>query len=213
MKVFENENFVAVDKPPLWLSTPSRMGTSDSRPCLGTRLQTEMKCQLYPLHRLDFEVSGLIVFAKNPDSQRLASAAFEDHTVRKCYQAITNGPSDELKLGFESAWHSQLAKGKKRAFLSKSGKDCVTNATAVAIQDGKIHWLLRPLTGRPHQLRFELSHRGFPILGDLLYGSDQIWPQGIALRSVSISIPEGCALARLGWPLSLGVSDLDSFAR
>jgi len=79
VKVFENEHFIAVDKPPLWLSTPSRMGKEDARPCLGLLLQEQTGHRLFPIHRLDFEVSGLIFFAKTGLAQSVASGAFEKH--------------------------------------------------------------------------------------------------------------------------------------
>ena len=57
--LFENENFIAVDKKSGVLSVPSRMGKEDPRPVLGLELQETLKKQIFPVHRLDFEVSGM----------------------------------------------------------------------------------------------------------------------------------------------------------
>jgi tRNA pseudouridine32 synthase/23S rRNA pseudouridine746 synthase len=214
MKVFENEHFIALDKPSMWLSTPSRMGEKDPRPCVGSSLQRELGHQIYPIHRLDYEVSGLILFAKTKQGQQVASDAFEAHLIEKTYQAISFAPSEsEFKSGYESEWKSRISKGKKRAYSDPNGKECLTLASVVRVDGDHIFWKLRPKTGRPHQLRFELYNHKSPILGDVLYGSQQNWPKGIALRAVSIKIESNIDLAKLGWPITLNVSDLEGFDR
>jgi hypothetical protein len=77
------------------------------------------------------------------------------------------------------------------------------------------HWSLRPLTGRPHQLRFELSRRGWPVWGDALYGSARPFPipGGIALRAVSLDLGACPEAPRLGLPAVLEVTPLLSSLR
>ena len=86
-------------------------------------------------------------------------------------------------------WRSQLLRGKKRAYEAPYGKDSLTLAEMVNTVPGGWEWRLNPVTGRAHQLRFELFKRGIPIWGDSLYGSQVDWPEGIALRSVQIEMP------------------------
>ena len=78
------------------------------------------------------------------------------------------------------------------------------------MNEGVITWNLYPLTGKPHQLRLELSRRGFPILGDVLYGSkvrltQDVWAFGsMALRAVEIDFT--AVQDRLGLPERIMIS-------
>ncbi|MBS1983183.1 MAG: RNA pseudouridine synthase, partial [Bdellovibrionales bacterium] len=69
--VFENPHFLAADKAPGWLSVPSRLGADDARPCVGRELE-KTHGRVWPVHRLDLEVSGLILFARNAEAHRAA---------------------------------------------------------------------------------------------------------------------------------------------
>ncbi|MBI3543616.1 MAG: RNA pseudouridine synthase, partial [Deltaproteobacteria bacterium] len=164
--IFENENFVVVDKPAGWLSVPGRSAGADPRPCLSHELRARWAGAL-PVHRLDGEVSGVILFALGADAHRAGNAWFEGRLVKKRYLALTEGapPPDprEAKL-----WECRLARGKKRAFEAPHGKPAVTRALWLRQRNelDAQEWLLEPLTGRSHQLRYEPFRHGHPILGD-----------------------------------------------
>lgn len=184
--VFQNEHFVVVDKAPLVLSVPSRMGEDESRPVLGLILEKDLGKTLYPVHRLDFEVQGLIMYAFTPVAHKAGNAWFEQKIVSKKYCALTSAPKEgEFKVDVALEWKCRLLRGKKRAYESPHGKDSLTIAKLVSIPDsGYFHWELSPITGRSHQLRYELFRHGMPIVGDQLYGSEKKFDQdGIALRS------------------------------
>lgn len=195
--IFQNEHFVAADKPGGWLSVPSRQGASDPRPVLGHELEKQLGCRLWPVHRLDQEVTGLILFAKNAAAHRAANAWFEGHTVRKTYAALAALTDQPPLAGTEEIWDSTLVRGKKRAFEAAHGKPARTVSTFVGPKvyagKGVGLWHLQPLTGRSHQLRFEMHKHGLPIIGDTLYGSQLAWsrPEEIALRSFRLSFA-GC---------------------
>ncbi len=187
--IFENESLVAIDKPANVLSVPSRMGSEDPRSCAGILLQDQLGIQIYPCHRLDFEVSGLLVFAKTAKDHRLLNQIFENHQLEKTYQAISSCPSNFKNTSEKQTWKSRILKGKKRSFESPHGKDSLTFAWSQSVpgKEALLEWVLQPQTGRSHQLRFEMYKHGHPILGDKLYGSDQEWKlPGIALRSIRI---------------------------
>jgi len=174
------------------LSVPGRMGEEDGRPVLGRLLEKDLGITLFPVHRLDFEVQGLIMYAKTPAAHRAGNSWFENKIVSKKYSALTLGPllesGNEFKKGVPLEWKCRLLRGKKRAYESPHGKDSLTLATLVSISDsGYFHWELSPVTGRSHQLRYELFRHGMPIIGDALYGSTVKFDQdGIALRSFEI---------------------------
>lgn len=183
--VFENAQFIVVDKPSGVLTTPSRYEAQDSRSCLGLELQQALGLQIYPVHRLDFEVSGLVLFAKDANSHKEANTWFEKKRVLKTYRALTHPqdfshiPSEvsNPRLGMDLQeqqkliWKSRVLKGKRRAYEHPQGKDCETWAYYLGTQDDFLKWDVMPVTGRSHQLRFDLSRHGFPIVGDKLYGS------------------------------------------
>jgi tRNA pseudouridine32 synthase/23S rRNA pseudouridine746 synthase len=189
--VFENEHFIVVDKKAMVLSVPGRQGEDDDRPVLGRILERDLKQTLYPVHRLDYEVQGLIMYAKTPAAHRAGNVWFEKKEVFKTYVALSR-PLDEnilsgFKIGETYTWEGKLLRGKKRAYLSPHGKDSVTKACLTKIENGIFHWELNPITGRSHQLRFELFRHNHPIIGDELYSSHENFSEeGIALRAFKI---------------------------
>ncbi len=212
--VFDNEHVVAVDKPAGVLTVPSRMGSEDPRPCLGRTLEQTLGVRLWPVHRLDLEVSGIVLFARTADAHRLASDAFESRQVEKRYEALCEGSARVTTLPAAFDWESRLVRGKRRAFAAPHGKTARTHAEVVArvsaahvtglgptaTEGDLLHFALAPETGRPHQLRVHLAAAGFPIVGDDLYGSQLALadPEAIALRSVSLTFIGPNAARTLG---------------
>ncbi|MBX3033232.1 MAG: RNA pseudouridine synthase [Bdellovibrionaceae bacterium] len=210
--VFDDGNFVIADKPAGWLTVPSRFEAEDDRTVLGRELEKSLKTRLFPVHRLDFEVSGLVMFAKNPRAHREAGQWFEKRQVTKTYQALSGArdfshwPPDlrcadeAIKEGEDLEWHCRLLRGKRRSYEHAKGDPAVTRARLETVEQGTWRWSLHPLTGRAHQLRFEMSRHGFPILGDALYGSKAVWEdKAIALRAVHLDL--SLAPGREDWKL------------
>lgn len=186
MKIlFQNQHFVILDKPANMLSVPGRFA-DDERPVVGSLLQQQLQTQVFPVHRLDFEVSGILLFALSAAAHSAANQWFEKKTVKKIYQALSAGTEPSEK---KMQWKSKLLRGKKRTFESPAGKSALTLATFQKKTSQGLFWYLEPVTGRSHQLRYEMAKHLFPIHGDTLYGSQQTWPQGIALRACQIEFP------------------------
>lgn len=184
-------HWVAADKPSGWLTTPSRLGTEDERPCLGRELERELGVRVWPVHRLDQEVSGLVVFALSADAHRALSVVFEGRLVRKLYRARCELRAEvRMTEGRLERWESRMLRGKRRAYVDPRGKECVTEALLVRINEGVAELELWPLTGRPHQLRVECAQHGLPILGDTLYGASAWDKEGIDLRAVSLDFAQ-----------------------
>lgn len=186
---YQNQHFIAVDKPLNWLSVPSRMGERDARNTLGTFLQNEvLKKQIYPVHRLDFEVSGVILFALSKEAHKDSQLWFEDKSMIKIYEASTENPHKiQLHPEQQFLWKSTILRGKKRAYEHETGKLAITKA--IVLTTMPLKWELQPVTGRSHQLRFELSKQGYPICGDTLYGAKPLDTPGISLRAVRLTFP------------------------
>ena len=211
--VFQNDNFIICDKPSLVLSTPARE-KNDPRPCLGLELQKQLGRKIYPVHRLDFEVSGLIIYALNERAHRISQDWFQQKKISKIYSAETslqnfshwpeNVSTDRavlsLKSGAEFYWRTKIHRGKRRSFESPHGEWAETRAIVRELTSDSVIWEMHPITGKSHQLRLELSRHGFPIDGDRLYGSsrESRFGPGISLRAVRIDLEK--IQDRLGLP-------------
>jgi tRNA pseudouridine32 synthase / 23S rRNA pseudouridine746 synthase len=205
--VFQNSNWVLLDKPSGVLSVPARGGESDPRPVLGRLLEAELQQQVFPVHRLDYEVSGLILYALNSAAHKLANRWFDQHIVQKTYEALTQGSSPKVNSG---EWRSLLLRGKKRAYESPAGKQAITQYEFKDAKGDINRWHLQPITGRSHQLRYELFRHENSILGDVLYGSRVEYgpKESIALRAIKIDFSQVPAIERLGLESQYSTSGL-----
>ncbi|MES2803528.1 MAG: RNA pseudouridine synthase [Bdellovibrionota bacterium] len=203
--IFENNDFIACDKPAGVLSVPDRH--KSDRLCLGLELQKQKRIQIFPVHRLDLEVSGLILYAKNSRAHKASQDWFAKKLLQKKYKALTlkqdfsHWPEKvktereqlDLNAGAEFQWQMKILRGKRRSFESPHGDLSETRAIYVGESREFQEWDMYPITGRSHQLRLELSRHGFPIAGDELYGSKLVlnqsqWPFGpLALRAIEIT--------------------------
>lgn len=186
MKIlFQSSDVVVVHKPAGWLSVPSIQGQKDPRRVVGLELRKTFG-SVYPVHRLDFEVEGLLLFALHTKAQTVLHKIWEDRSVKKTYHALTSTqnfshwPSnvaglieEKVSIGDSGIWESLIVQGKRRSFVAPHGQKSQTEFLLLRHNEktNSLLWKLSPLTGRRHQLRLELSRRGFPILGDKLYGS------------------------------------------
>lgn len=123
------------------------------------------------VHRLDKETSGLIVAAKTDDAHRKLSAQFERHEIHKKYVALVwgdmKGASGEIMLPVGRHPKDR----KKMSTKSRSGKDALT-LWKVRERYGTATLLdIEIKTGRTHQIRVHLSERGYPVIGDAVYGN------------------------------------------
>lgn len=210
--IFQNEHVVAVDKAHGVLTVPSRMGKADPRSCLGIELQEHLKKRIFPVHRLDFEVSGIVLFALSDSAQRTLSDALENRAIEKTYQALSSLKSGETpEFSVMQTWECKLVRGKKRAFEADYGKPSLTLATCLGTtsSENQLRWLLQPKTGRSHQLRYEMYRHGFPILGDKLYGSLEGYESdAIALRAIKLEFDKYKGAGSLKLPAFLEVPPL-----
>jgi len=194
--LFKNDHLVATLKYPGQLSVPGRGDPEGKRPILGKLLEQHLGQQIFPVHRLDFDVGGLLLYALNANAHRKFSQGFENKTIKKDYLAwglVQEPEKMERNFADGGEWRSRLVKGKKRTFEAEYGKDSLTKWQRCWQKTipGKQYTLykLSPETGRWHQLRFEMAKHGQPILGDKLYGSKESWPEGIALFAYQIQMP------------------------
>ncbi|MEH6564834.1 MAG: pseudouridine synthase [Halopseudomonas sp.] len=163
--------FLIVNKPTLLLSVPGR--ADDNKDCLITRLQDNGYPEARIVHRLDWETSGLLVIARNPDAHRELSRQFHDRETEKTYIALcwgqpaTDSGHIDLPLRYDPP-------NKPRHIVDHElGKHAQTFWQITERHGDYCRVELTPITGRSHQLRVHMLAIGHPLLGDRLYAHEQ----------------------------------------
>lgn len=136
-------------------------------------LSAEYGCEIYPVHRLDKEVSGVMVYAKTQKAAANLSAQVSSREMEKRYMATT----EKSYLPTEGTMEDLLYfdKGKNKSFVVKRERRGVKKAIleyrVVDADDERTTYHVRLLTGRTHQIRVQFASRKYPLVGDRKYGS------------------------------------------
>ncbi|MBC6904774.1 RNA pseudouridine synthase [Saccharophagus sp. K07] len=124
--------------------------------------------EVYPVHRLDLATSGVLVLAKTTRANRELSMTFQDRKVQKHYLAIS-AKKPAKKQGWVIGDMEKSRNGNYR--LSRTMNNPARTALrSFAWEEGRRIWVLRPLTGKTHQLRVAMKSLSAPIIGDERYG-------------------------------------------
>jgi tRNA pseudouridine32 synthase/23S rRNA pseudouridine746 synthase len=169
--LFIDAEAIVLDKPAgLPVDTPRRGGQS-----IATRID-EMKCGFRrpptPMHRLDTDTSGCLLFARTAKARVRFQHAFETRSVEKYYLAIvaTEIADDDGIIDMPLAKQSSAEAGWKMV-ADPGGQEAVTQWRRLAVRDGATLIEFRPLTGRTHQIRAHARAAfGTGIDGDRVYG-------------------------------------------
>lgn len=166
--IFENNDFVVVDKPSGLLSIPDREGDEVSL----KRILKDKYGEIYTVHRLDKDTSGLIIFAKNEETHKYLSQSFEERSVEKFYQGIVKGALHEKEKTIDAPIAQNTVK-KTQMIVHKRGKASVTDYRL--LEEFRKYSLVefRIYTGRTHQIRVHMQYIGHPIVCDDLYGDGE----------------------------------------
>lgn len=164
--VFENDDFIILDKPSGLLSIPDRKGKEVS---LKKMLQ-ENYDRVFTIHRLDKGTSGLIMFAKNELAHKYFSRQFENRQTIKIYLGLIVGSLANKKSTLDSPISEHPSK-KGLMVINRKGKESVTDYEV--LEDYGIYsWVrFQIYTGRTHQIRVHMKDAGHPIVCDELYGN------------------------------------------
>ncbi|MDR2303550.1 MAG: RluA family pseudouridine synthase [Treponema sp.] len=152
------------------------------------------------VHRLDKDTSGLIIAAWDDEALAFLAGEFKARRVRKTYAAIVAGIPEE-KSGIIQTRLCRDNRDRKRFMVSQDRGKQAFSLYRVA-RSWKTHslLLLRPKTGRTHQLRVHLRHLGYPVSGDPIYGiRDPLFPDSTLMlhsRTLSIRLPGGLEARR-----------------
>jgi 23S rRNA pseudouridine1911/1915/1917 synthase len=169
--VHRDDDLVIVDKPAGLLTAPT---PESDRSNLQSALARELGRQIYLVHRLDLETSGLLVFALTDEANRALAARFREHDVDRVYLAALAGV---------------LAEDERTVDLPLAGKRAVTHVSVVERFAAATLVRCRLETGRTHQIRLHAQHLGHPVLHDARYGAPtSIDPPRMALHATVLGI-------------------------
>jgi RluA family pseudouridine synthase len=163
--LYQDDGCVAALKPCGVASVPERAGDAD---CLCALLERQLGRRVFPVHRLDKEVSGVILYALTPEAHRFFNAAFERRDVAKTYLAVAHGAVGNDRGSILRPLR-EFGSGRMGVDDAK-GKPSETRYDVMRRNDRFSLVRLHPLTGRRHQLRVHLYSIGHPIAGDSRYG-------------------------------------------
>lgn len=165
--VYEDNDVVIVNKPAAFLTIPDRYDID--KPNLYHVLQ-DIYGEIYVVHRLDFETSGILCFARNEVAHKLLSMQFSRHTIIKSYRAIVSGrflqQEGEINLPIGEDYQRR---GTMR-IDHREGKPALSRYRVVEEFKHYAYIEVNILTGRTHQIRVHLKAIAHPVLGDTTYG-------------------------------------------
>ena len=164
--LYETDDLYIVDKPHFLTMSPTGQYVQET---LLVRLKNQTgNADLTPIHRLDRETAGLVLFSKRPETRGIYQQMFAHREVKKTYHAI-------------AAYHSSLEFPRTVCLRMDKGQPFYTmkivegepnSETQIDILEHNSQWakyLLKPETGKQHQLRVHLNHLGITIKNDPLY--------------------------------------------
>ena len=163
--VYEDDNICIVNKP---YGMPVQGGAHISV-CLTDILQQQCGTEIYPVHRLDKETSGLLVTAKTAAAARLCRSLFDSHAVEKKYTALCFG-------GFNLSGKKRSREGMIDTPVKENGvmKAALSAYTLLESTQEYSLFSIRLESGRMHQIRIHLAGIGHPIIGDDKHGDFQL---------------------------------------
>lgn len=177
--LYRDDSLIAINKPAGMLVHRSWLDKHESVFAMQT-LRDQIGQHVFPVHRLDRPTSGVLLFALNAETARIASEQFEQHQVQKSYLAVVRGYlSGEDRIDYPLK--VQLDKIADKFSQEKAPQEAITDYQGLATVEmpypaGKFSSAryslvqLFPKTGRKHQLRRHLKHLFHPIMGDTNYG-------------------------------------------
>jgi 23S rRNA pseudouridine1911/1915/1917 synthase len=187
--IFEDEDILLIDKPAGILSQEDHTGDADVLTlCKQYLSRSQNNPFLGLIHRLDRPVSGLMLLAKNRNTADQLSKQIRDRTLQKTYWAVTSGKpprngvlthhlykNRDTNIVEVLTGNNQKGKRAELSFATLESSDDL-NLLSIHLQ-----------TGRPHQIRVQLAHEGYPIWGDYKYGQNQRDGRSMALRAVELA--------------------------
>ncbi|AEF82181.1 RluA family pseudouridine synthase [Leadbettera azotonutricia] len=168
--IYEDDRIVAVNKISGIAISPDRWDESKER--LDRLVSAFLNLErIYTVHRIDRDTSGLIVFAKDEETHKLLSEAFENRSIHKRYIAVINGRPSWEEIDCNLALVPNGNKQHHTIVDKFKGKKSLTHFRLLGSAGNYSVIEAIPETGRTHQIRVHLANLGYPIVCDEFYGN------------------------------------------
>ena len=185
MTVYFQDNDIIVVEKPYGVSSQESNGEN-----MINMLKSYTGCDVFCVHRLDIQTTGVMVYAKNKDSASMLSQGVANGEFSKEYLAICHGTPEKSGEMTDLLYHDKI---RNKSFVVKNKRNGAKEArleynvlSECDYKTGKISLVKIKLhTGRTHQIRVQFSQRGYPLYGDGKYGAKD--NDKIALHSCKIS--------------------------
>ncbi len=176
--IYEDSRLLVCYKPAGVLACKDASGKLSMNDLLSPR-------QLYPVHRLDKEVTGLMVFAKDP---QCAAHLSQGENLIKEYRALCQGRIEPSKGILEDLLFHDRQKNKTYVVRGKRAGVKPAKLSYSVLEYGEARTLVHVhlFTGRTHQIRVQFASRGYPLIGDRKYGGTKA--EGIGLESYHLQL-------------------------
>ncbi|MBD3798071.1 MAG: RNA pseudouridine synthase [Campylobacterales bacterium] len=161
--IFENENFTIITKP------AGMNFHSEDEAGFVVIASKMLGCKLYPVHRLDKMTSGLVILAKSPEIANEFLKLFETRSIEKYYLAISLR-KPKKKMGKIVGDMAKSRRGSYKLLHTKQNP-AITRFISTTLTTGQKLFLVKPYTGKTHQIRVALKSIGSPIAGDERYAA------------------------------------------
>ncbi len=191
--LYQDEHLVVADKPHFLPVTPSGPYLQQT---LLVRLKNRLGIDgLIPIHRIDRETAGLVLFSVRPAERDAYQALFRQRSVSKLYEAMAPWRSD---LPFPITRKSRIVEDEPffRQLEVPGQPNSETCIDVLEIRGDKARYALSPVTGKKHQLRVHMNALGIPILNDRMYppvsptpGDDYRLPLQLLAKSIAFTDP------------------------
>jgi 23S rRNA pseudouridine1911/1915/1917 synthase len=165
--IFSNDDLLAVNKPSGWLSIPDRHDAA--LPSIRKWLEGRGE-QIFIVHRIDKDTSGLLLLARNEKSHKYYNSLFQNRNLEKHYFGLVTGAfSEEEGVYDQPIEEHPVIPGKMR--VGRKGKAAITHYRVLEKFRGYSWVAFQIETGRTHQIRVHLQNAGHALVCDPIYGS------------------------------------------
>lgn len=193
--IYEDDNVTVIDKPSGILTHAKGAPLEEFTVAEFMRFRTSDKSEGNRpgiVHRLDRDTSGVMICARNPETHSFLQRQFSERLLKKTYLAVLDGVPEQaravIKLPLE-----RNPKAMSTYRVNAAGKPAETAYEVLWRDEKKSLVVLRPFTGRTHQLRIHMAYMKTPILNDRFYGKQSKAGERLALHAykLEITIPGG----------------------
>ncbi|MEL8056252.1 MAG: RluA family pseudouridine synthase [Pseudomonadota bacterium] len=170
--LYIDDHIIIASKPSGLLSVPGR---GPEKAFCAVSILSRRHGEVFTVHRLDMDTSGIMVFARTKPAQSRLARAFQDRRIEKTYLAFVHGQPDP-KQGKIDLAIATFSKQRPLRHIDENGRPAITHYETLETRPNHALLQLKPETGRSHQLRLHLKAIGTPIVGDKFYGPDDSAP-------------------------------------